>query len=68
MPPTRITKKQHTKFHIIKQIMDVFCTVTINVDNVHHELKLFHVRNSLNHEFQGDLNNHYYLVKLLFTN
>ena len=53
MPPTRITKKQHTKFHIIKQIMDVFCTVTINVDNVHHELKLFHVRNSLNHEFTG---------------
>lgn len=35
---SRNDENQHTNFDIVKEIMDVLCAVTVNVDDIHHDL------------------------------
>ena len=43
----------HTKFHFKKKIVDFLRAVTVDIDDIHHELKLFHVCYPLNHKLAG---------------
>lgn len=50
---SRNEENQHTDFDIVKEIMDILCAVTVDVDYIHHDLQLFHIGNSLNHKLTG---------------